>query len=202
MSSRPLPEDGRARRRVEAMRRVQLAALDLAEERGMAGFTVEDVAAAAGVGPATVYRNFGTKERIILWDEYDPMILEEIRRELPNKPLLRATRDALAAALDRVYAEDKRRILRRARLVLRDTSLYAAGESDRASLRRALGEILVAHGRSALEAEVAAAASLAAMEVAVVQWVRGGGRIPMREVVARAFDALAVFAAGSAVRGR
>jgi AcrR family transcriptional regulator len=172
------------------MRRVQMAALELAEERGFSAVTVEDVAAAAGVGPATVYRNFGTKERIFLWDEYDPLLLEEIRAALPARSLLRAVRGAVGIALDNVYGEDKRRILRRARLVLHEPALYTAGEADRAHLRRALAEVLAPHVHPPGDPAVAAAAIVATMEVAVTQWVDLKGRTPMREVLERAFDAL------------
>ena len=82
--------DGRAERRLDAMRRVQAAALDLFEQRGYEQVTVEDIAAAAEVGPATVYRNFGGKERIVLWDEYDPMIFDAIAARLSEQPVLDA----------------------------------------------------------------------------------------------------------------
>ena len=47
------------------MRRIQLAALTLFERRGFERITIEDIARAARVGPATVYRHFITKERIV-----------------------------------------------------------------------------------------------------------------------------------------
>ncbi len=46
-------------------RRVVAAARALFEDRGYAGTTVVDVAAAAGVAPATVYQAFGTKQAIL-----------------------------------------------------------------------------------------------------------------------------------------
>src|SRR5688572_5367592 len=47
-----------------------------------------------GVGVATVYRYFGTKERMVLWDEYDPMLLAhfDARSDLG---LLEAAREAI-----------------------------------------------------------------------------------------------------------
>ena len=73
-------EDGRTQRRLVAMRRIQLVALSLFERHGFERVTIEDIARAAKVGPATVYRNFTTKERIVLWDEYDPRLVQGVAR--------------------------------------------------------------------------------------------------------------------------
>ncbi|MEO7329499.1 MAG: helix-turn-helix domain-containing protein [Minicystis sp.] len=193
MSRAPLPEDGRARRRVEAMRRAQDAALDLFEARGYAAVTVEDIAAAAGVGPATVYRSFGSKERVVLWDDYDPMLLDAVRARLPTHPLLAAVSGALEEALDRVYGTDKRRILRRTRLLLAEPALIAASAADRLALRAALAALFTEASAAPgdLGAEVAAAAVVATLEVAVERWAKGRGRTPMREVIRASFGALA-----------
>ncbi len=192
MSRPPLPEDGRVRRRVEAMRRVQDVALDLFEERGYSAVTVDEIAAAAGVGVATVYRNFDTKERVVLWDEYDPMLLTAVAEHLREQPLLRAVTSALVDSLDRVYQSDKRRILRRARLILSEPALAAAAAVDNEALRGALAELFVKEGasRDAFEAAVAAAAVVAALETSVRRWVEDKGKTPMRDVLTAAFEAL------------
>lgn len=173
------------------MRRVQLAALDLAEAHGWSSLTVERIAERARVGPATVYRNFATKERIVLWDEYDPVLLERIRARLGKKRLVRAVRDAIVEALDEVYRADRRRILRRTRLVLAEPSLHAAGEPDRAALRAALSSLFVEKRACTTElaADVAAAAVVATLDVSIRHWASSRGR-SLRVVVQGAFRAL------------
>lgn len=175
------------------MRRVQDAALDLFEERGYAAVTVDEIAAAAAVGPATIYRGFGTKEGVVLWDEYDPLLLDLVARHLREAPLLPAVTRALVEALDRVYRADRRRILRRARLLLSEPQLIAAAAVNSAPLRGALADLFVETGaaRDTLEAAVAAAAVLATMETAVKRWVDESGRTPMAEILRATFEALA-----------
>ena len=58
------------------MYRIQSVALDLFEARGFEDVTVEEIAEASEVSPSSVYRYFGTKEQIVLWDEYDPDMAE------------------------------------------------------------------------------------------------------------------------------
>lgn len=56
-----------------AMRTIQERALDLFDERGFGAVTIEEIAAAAEVSPSSVYRYFGTKEGLLVADEFDTM---------------------------------------------------------------------------------------------------------------------------------
>jgi len=175
------------------MRRVQDAALELFEARGYDGVTIEEIAARADVGPATVYRNFSTKEGIVLWDEYDPALFAAIAARLPGAPVRRAVLDALVAELDRIYVEDAARILRRAILIRRTPALRAASAGQLAAMRRGLADVLRAGraARTALAADVLAGAIVGALEAALEHWVRGNGRTPLRHLLRRSFAYLA-----------
>ncbi|MCB9558995.1 MAG: TetR family transcriptional regulator [Kofleriaceae bacterium] len=174
------------------MRRVQAAALDLFEARGYDAVTIEDIARAAEVSAPTVYRNFGSKERIVLWDEYDPSLLDDVAARLATAPPLAAVRDALEAALDRIYADDRDRILRRTRLLMRHPALRAASAGDQTGFRDALAAVL--RGRRAvpdeLDAAVLAAAVVGALAVAVEHWERQDGKVALGTILRRAFARL------------
>lgn len=189
----PKETDGRQLRRVAAMRRVQAAALDLFERHGFADVTVEAIAQAAGVGPATIYRNFETKERIVLWDDYDADLLARIGQVLPSPTPLAAVRDALVAAIDGVYAEDRERILRRTRLLLDHAAIGDRARADQAVFAGLLGNVFAerrAFG-DALARRVAAHAIAGALEAAVVAWARSSGKLRLSHWLRRAFAALA-----------
>lgn len=187
--------DRRGQRKVDAMRRVQAAALDLVEAQGYDAVTVEHIAAAAGLGPATVYRHFGSKEQVFLWDDYDPLLLDTLAAYLPDRPLLQAAQDAMVDALAQVYDEDRARILRRARLILEHPTLRAATAANAAQLQRALATLLGATGivKDDLTAEVLAGALVAALHAAIERWVQDGGREPLQAPLHRALGALARF---------
>jgi AcrR family transcriptional regulator len=55
----------RARSQQERGAHIEQVALELFRSRGFDHVTVEDVCAEAGVGPATFYRHFGTKEGVV-----------------------------------------------------------------------------------------------------------------------------------------
>lgn len=64
-------------------------------ERGYDASTVADVAAAAEVSSMTVIRRFPTEEDLVMADEYDPVIIDAIRAQPADEPLLRRIGAAL-----------------------------------------------------------------------------------------------------------
>lgn len=55
------------------MTHIQERALDLFASRGFAEVSVDDIAAAAEVSASTIYRYFGTKEGILIYDDFDQL---------------------------------------------------------------------------------------------------------------------------------
>lgn len=174
------------------MREIQAAALDLFEANDFDAVSVEAIAAAAGVSPPTVYRQFGTKERIVLWDDYDPGLLQAIAQAARRTTPLAAVEVGLIDPLDAVYEADTRRVLRRAKLVTAHPALRAANAPLMAELRRGLGDVLVAaYPRLGPDrAELLAAVVVVALETAVTRWVGGRGKVSLREHFREAFDDL------------
>jgi AcrR family transcriptional regulator len=68
----------RERKRQAAMSTIQEKALDLFDARGFDAVTIEEIADAAQVSPSSVYRYFGTKEGILVADEFDTMSEEAV----------------------------------------------------------------------------------------------------------------------------
>lgn len=190
------PSDIRGRRRLALMRRAQTAALDLFEARGFDAVKIEEIAAVCEVSPPTIYRHFGTKEQLVFWDEYDPVIFGLLAERLRSLPALDALREAILVPLDRFYASDSHRILRRVRLVQKEPGLRAARAGNMHAFRAALaGALFDARAcRDAFEAEVLAGAFAVALETAIEHWGASDGVTPLRRFIQRAIRDLAVFA--------
>ena len=199
----PHVEDGRTRRKLVAMRRIQLTALTLFERRGFDGVTIEDIARTARVGPATVYRNFATKERIVLWDEYDPLLVQGVAERLGSESILAATRDALTPGLHAVYRRARERIRRRMRALSAAPSLRAEATQNLAALRAELAAVYREKRAvpSQLAADVMAGIVIAALEAAINAWAAQSARRSLQAHVKRAFAVLDAPAAPPERRG-
>jgi AcrR family transcriptional regulator len=81
MSSPGLRERKKAKTRLA----IQEAAYRLIREQGYDATTVDQIAAAAEISPATFFRYFPTKEDALLQDEYDPLLIENWRKHLSDK---------------------------------------------------------------------------------------------------------------------
>ena len=181
--------DVRAKRRLEVMGRIQAAALDLFDARAFDRVTIEEIAAAAEVSAPTVYRHFGTKEQIVLWDEYDAALFHVLEERLRSRPLLDAVREAVFVPLNRVYTADAGRILRRARLGNKEPAIRAARDSNLGLFRTALARTFITAEacRDQLEADVIAGAVIATLQTAIDHWSAADGKEPLRRFIQRAF---------------
>lgn len=190
------PSGPRQLKKVAVMRHVQLTALGLFEAHGFGAVTIKDVAKAALVSAPTIYRHFGTKEGLVFWDEYDPVILRSLAKHLRADVLGDAIRDAIVRPLDRLYAAEASRILRRVRMVKTHPDLRAAAASGMRKLRSEMARTFLASRacRDPLEADVIAGATTTALEIAVEHWAQAGGRRPLGRFIERSLRLLRRFA--------
>lgn len=169
------------------MRHVQDVALSAFIARGYEAVTVEEVAREAGVGVASIFRNFGSKERLVLWDEYDPLLFARLARHLEHRAPLEALTVALDEALGEIYERDRRRVLRRTDLVAKTPALVAASRAELAALRGGLTTALTPAVRDPLRRELLAAVFTATLEVCVERWRRERGKRPLGLLLRAAF---------------
>jgi len=171
---------------------IQAEALRLIAEQGYAAPTCEQIAAAAEVSPATLFRYFATKEDIVLQDVYDPMIAEAVGARPRAEAPLTAVRRAFAAAMAQVYAVDLETIRQRTALMLSVPALRARSFEQQESLVAVLADTLGERaGRPGHDLRVRAAASAfaAAVAAAVEHWAVEGGDLPRQ--VDEALESLA-----------
>jgi AcrR family transcriptional regulator len=85
----------RERKKAKTRASIQEHALRLFHEKGYEATTVEEIAEAAEVSPSTFFRYFPTKEEVVLYDAFDPLLFESFRAQPPDLTTIQALRRAL-----------------------------------------------------------------------------------------------------------
>lgn len=151
-------------------------ALRLFAERGFDEVTVEDIAAAAGIGRRTFFRYYPSKNDVV-WGDFEAE-LERMRAVLAAYPGGTPTMEALREAIvdfNRLDAEQIPWHRRRMRLILEVPALQAHSTLRYAEWRRVVAEFAaerLGQEPDALRPQVIAHACLGAAVAAYAQWLR------------------------------
>lgn len=187
------------RRKIEAMSRIQRIALDLFDEYGYRDVTVEKVAVAAGVSPSSIYRYFGTKEMLVLYDEADPQVLEVLREvgggeQIGFTELLALARPLIPVLTPVIITEE---LERRTRLRMQYVLAIPEIRDRQTRQMRDLEEqfrLLFAErsGRDAndLKVRMAAATGIWGCMAALNHWAGTGFARPLTEIYNEALEAV------------
>jgi AcrR family transcriptional regulator len=171
--------DHRVSRRERSRASVEQAALALFRAQGYDAVTVEEISAAAGIGPATFYRYFGTKDGVLF--AYQPVLLRAIRDAVDrvdgNRPRSAQLLDLLTDFASFLEAQSEAMAVRD-QIVAANPNLLphtlAVQRNWEAELTRGL-----ASRRGLSEPDLAtrmdAALALAVLRVAFRQWRDGRG---------------------------
>ncbi|MET0135856.1 MAG: TetR family transcriptional regulator [Kibdelosporangium sp.] len=95
----------RARKKARTRAAILRAAFRLFREHGYATTTVEQIAEAAEVSPATFFRYFPAKEDLVALDHFPPL-LAALAAQPPGDNPVEALRGAFRAAFDRLSADE------------------------------------------------------------------------------------------------
>lgn len=180
----------RDRQRADTRQRIQRQALRLFSDRGYDATTVNDVADAAGVSPMTVYRNFPTKEDLVLYDDFDQLTAAT----LPTLPTTGSLTDRIGRTaltiLELAAAHDHDLLLARLRLMITTPALQARHLDSQFRLQEAFVSAICADDPT-LEygARAAASAVLGVTHTALLRWAEGDGEADLANLFREAFTA-------------
>jgi AcrR family transcriptional regulator len=180
--------------------RLAQAAFDLFNERGYEQTTVDDIAERAGLGRATFFRHYRSKEDVIFPDH--DQLLDRVRDRLRSA----SHSSALAAACDAVrlvllhYLDEGDLARRRYALTskvpaLRDREIVSVASYQRLFREYIAGRTADRGGSAALQAELMAAAVASAHNHVLRRWLRGDSIDPVREIDAAMRQVIMLFAA-------
>jgi len=100
----------RERKKARTRAAIRTEAMRLFRERGYAATTIEQIAAAADISPATFFRYYPTKEDVVLQDDLDVLLPEAVEAQPPSLGPIAAVRAAVAQALSPMGPADLDRL--------------------------------------------------------------------------------------------
>jgi AcrR family transcriptional regulator len=182
----------RERKKAHTRQVIQEQAMRLFLDKGYPATTVQEIATAAGVSHMTFFRYFPSKEDVVLADDYDPLIVELLRKRPASEPDVEKLRRALLAGLTVLSSADRQALLDRTRLVLRTPALRARLWENQLQTEELLVRALTSEGEGAdgLARRVLVAGCLAAVTTALLVWVEHDGEPDLPALVEEAFVAL------------
>ena len=132
----------RERKKARTRAAIQRHALRLFREQGYDTTSVSQIAEAAEVSESTFFRYFPTKEDVVLWDEYDPRIVEVFRAQPAELSPIAALRAAFREVLAQISEAEQADQRERMELMLSVQPLRAMLVDQIRGPIRLLGEIL------------------------------------------------------------
>lgn len=166
--------DLRSRRRLELSQEIHEVALDLFEQQGLRGTTVQQIAERVGISARTFFRHFTSKEQAALPGQQRLVasISELDLRGLSLSEALRTLETATQAHLDESLDQELRTQRRVALLLTREPELRAAAGVQDQELTALLVETLATQipGADATERQVVAEIAVAAWRTAWQRW--------------------------------
>lgn len=183
----------RERKKIKTREAIREATYALIKEQGYDATTIEQIADRAEVSPSTVFRYFPTKEDIVLTDEYDPLMLEELRARPAGEPWIDSLRHVIHMALDVLTEEDPETVRTRAQLAVQVPAVRSRMAESMSENGRMLREAIAERSGLApdsLEARVYAMSLTGGLLEAYLHWAENGFQDDLRGLVDRALDVL------------
>jgi AcrR family transcriptional regulator len=174
----------RKRNQLATMKLVQEKSVTMMHEQGFDETTIEAIAESSGVSASTIYRYFGTKEKIILWDEKTEALDAALVSSLSKTGVFYAFRDSVVTHL--AQREDQELFLRRLRLIFAVPAIWsAAAHEDRISRMELADGIARSQRRkkTSLADQLVASCCLAALDIALEAWVDADGKVSLEVLI-------------------
>ncbi|MFI0998988.1 TetR/AcrR family transcriptional regulator [Streptomyces galbus] len=182
----------RERKKIKTRTAIREATYALIEEQGYEATTIEQIAERAEVSPSTVFRYFPTKEDIVLTDEYDPLMLQELRSRPADEPWTDSVRYVVGRAVQ-MSDQDLEVTRLRAHLMNQVPAVRARMLETMSVTGRMLAEAVAERaglGTDDLEVRVYTMSLIGGLAETYQYWAEGGMREDLHGLLDRALTVL------------
>ncbi|MFC8091515.1 TetR/AcrR family transcriptional regulator [Streptomyces sp. NPDC057301] len=181
----------RERKKIKTRTAIRDATYALIKLQGYDATTVEQIAERAEVSPSTVFRYFPTKEDIVLTDEYDPILLDELRRRPADEPWMESLRYVMKLAIAAATDEDPEAVRLRSHLLVQVPAVRSRMLESMSVTGRMLGEAIAertGRARDSFEVRVFTMSLIGALAEVSLYWAENGFEDDLNDLVDRALD--------------
>ena len=178
---------------MRTMSAIQRVAFRLFAEQGYDATTVEQIAAAADVSPATFFRYFRSKAELVSTDEFDPLLAERFVTRPAGEDVVTALLATMRELVGLMEPEDRASLVERVRLMGTSSKLQAQlWQGLRANVDTLAAAIARRTGQDpgSLEVRSLAAATVSALMEVILAWAAGDGREDLVALAERALGQL------------
>ena len=186
----PIARTLRERKKQKTRESIQREAMRLIALQGYDETTVEQIAAAADISPSTFFNYFPTKEDVVLYDAYDPVLASLLLERPADEPLSISFRRVLEE-MGEIFERDRDIILARGRLWFEVPALRARlWEEVEKAQALMTGLVTQRSGRDAddFETRVTVMVMVSAAMEAMKEWLRRDGKGSFVDLINQALD--------------
>ncbi|WP_217209164.1 TetR/AcrR family transcriptional regulator [Streptomyces sp. AC550_RSS872] len=183
----------RERKKIKTRTAIRDATYALIKEQGYDATTIEQIAERAEVSPSTVFRYFPTKEDIVLTDEYDPILLDELRRRPADEPWGESLRYVMRLAISAGTAEGPEAARLRSHLMVQVPAVRSRMLESMSVTGRMLAEaVAVRNGldRNSLEARVYTMSLIGGLAEIPLYWAENDFKDDLLDLLDRTLDVI------------
>lgn len=193
----PLPDSPqlglRERKKIKTRTAIRDATYALINEQGYDATTIEQIAERAEVSPSTVFRYFPTKEDIVLTDEYDPILMAELRERPADEPWMESLRYLMKAAIGVGMREEPEATRLRAHLMVQVPAVRSRMLESMSVTGRLLTQAIAertGQDPDGLEARVYTMSLIGGLSEISLYWAENDFRDDLNDLVDRALEVI------------
>lgn len=183
----------RERKKIKTRTAIRDATYALIKSQGYDATTIEQIAERAEVSPSTVFRYFPTKEDIVLTDEYDPILLDELRRRPADEPWMESLRYVMRLAIGAATQEDPEAVRLRSHLLVQVPAVRSRMLESMSVTGRMLGEAIAertGRARDSFEVRVFTMSLIGGLVEITLYWAENDFEDDLHDLLDRALDVI------------
>lgn len=180
----------RERNKLNAMRHVQAQAYDLFCAKSFDDVTIKEIAQASGVSEITIYRHFGTKENLVLWDDSINTVGPALLESLASQPPAAAIKEVAITVLAPRYNTELQ--LGLTKIAFATPAIVAASVThDQETVSQLVLAITqINPDFDPVAAQVIAMTCMTLVTTALHLWQANDGQRPLGQIIAECFDVI------------